>query len=94
VLYDSYRQNGTVPERTDYKVVLPRALDQQMREQAERLGAGYVSLIDILCDADGCLTRVGERPGDVTYWDGTHFTIAGSRFVAEHLPPDPFRVPP
>jgi peptidoglycan/LPS O-acetylase OafA/YrhL len=46
----------------------------------------YVSLIDRMCDADGCIVYVGEDPkeGLITY-DYGHFTLPASEYVAENL---------
>ena len=45
--------------------------------------ASYVSLIDILCNKDGCLTRVGEdRMRDISTWDVAHLTLPASVAVA------------
>ena len=37
-------------------------------------GVGYVSPLRTLCDASGCLVRVGDAAGDLITWDRDHFT--------------------
>lgn len=71
-----------VPSRTSFGL-LPAAdlTDRQLREIAARLGIVYVSVLDILCDAHGCLTRIGNRDDDFTAWDASHLTADGSAFV-------------
>ena len=41
-----------------------------------------MSVLDILCNDDGCLTRVG-RPDGFTTWDDSHFTATGSELVID-----------
>jgi peptidoglycan/LPS O-acetylase OafA/YrhL len=46
----------------------------------------YVSMIDGLCNADGCLTRVGpDFFEDIESFDDGHLTLSTSKYVAEHL---------
>lgn len=60
-----------------------KELDAQWQQVANELSVGYVSILGVMCDADGCLTRVGEGGGQLTAWDFSHFTSAGSRFLIE-----------
>lgn len=47
-------------------------------------GARYISVIDMLCDHQGCLTRVGKDPmKDISSWDYGHLTLPASLFVAQ-----------
>ena len=46
----------------------------------------YVSMIDNLCNADGCLTYIGPDPReDIVAFDYGHLTLSSSRYVAEHV---------
>ncbi len=46
----------------------------------------YVSLIDFLCNKDGCLTYVGsDKKTGLTFFDGQHLTPAASDYVAKNL---------
>jgi len=46
----------------------------------------YVSMIDSLCNADGCLTYIGPDPReDIVAFDYGHLTLSSSRYVAEHV---------
>ena len=46
----------------------------------------YVSMIDGLCNAEGCLTYVGPDPReDIVSFDYGHLTLSSSRYVAEHV---------
>jgi hypothetical protein len=46
---------------------------------------GFISAIEVLCNADGCLTRTGEGPEHVVAWDSAHLTKAGSRLLADEI---------
>ncbi len=78
-------EESSVPKRMSFGL-LPNLeqLDRSMREFAERQGITYLSPYQILCDAEGCLTMVGETPDSVLMWDDSHLTVAGSRFVVSH----------
>jgi hypothetical protein len=71
-----------VPIRTSFGL-LPSAppVDRQLRDAAAQLGIVYISVLDIMCDQDGCLARIGDRQKDLTAWDTCHLTAAGSEFV-------------
>jgi len=47
----------------------------------------YVSVRDLYCTADGCLTHVGGTgPDHLVTYDYGHFTPPGAIYVAKHLP--------
>jgi peptidoglycan/LPS O-acetylase OafA/YrhL len=58
------------------------AIERVMRAEVEHHGGTYVSLLDLLCNGDGCLVRTG---GDLTTWDSGHFTAPTARLVAGAL---------
>jgi hypothetical protein len=58
------------------------AIEQVMRAEVERHGGIYVSLLDLLCNGDGCLVRTG---GELTSWDTGHFTVPAAQLVAAAL---------
>ncbi len=71
-----------VPNRTSFGL-LPNAAqaERQLRSIVAPLGVVYVSELDILCDADGCLARIGRTDDDFTAWDSSHLTAAGSELL-------------
>jgi hypothetical protein len=75
-----------VPERTWVGVTKESLeMDAQMRTWALPPNYQYFSVKDVLCDADGCLTRVGVNLAtDVVVWDYGHLTQAGSDYVVTH----------
>jgi hypothetical protein len=47
-------------------------------------GQMFVSLIDVFCDGDGCLTYLGDdRRSGITSWDLGHISSAASDFLAK-----------
>src|SRR5262249_43473942 len=64
-----------------------RDLDKTLEKKARDWGVDYVSTWDAMCDPDGCLMRVGPRGRDVTAFDNSHLTLAGSAFLADAIMP-------
>jgi peptidoglycan/LPS O-acetylase OafA/YrhL len=59
--------------------------DAQMRSALMGVGAEYVSAWDAMCDKDGCLTRLGEKPEDIVASDQHHLTESGSTFLIQSI---------
>lgn len=57
--------------------------DAVMREQLAPAGAEFVSAWDVLCNGEGCLTRIGDSAGDITASDGIHLTEKGSVYLID-----------
>lgn len=72
-----------IPERSPNG--RPTAYDAVMRARLEPLGAEFVSASDILCNAGGCLTRIGDVAGDLTASDQVHLTEKGSVFLVQSI---------
>jgi hypothetical protein len=78
------RHHVLIPERSSQRVY--RLWDDaQMRSALTEVGAEYISAWDAICDTDGCLTRLGDRPEDVTASDQAHLTESGSKFLIEAI---------
>ncbi|GEM_PF-1529339 len=58
--------------------------DQTAKSLFEGLGAEYISAWEILCNAEGCLTRVTEN-GPLTAIDGAHLTEPGSALLVNAM---------
>ena len=69
-----------IPERSP-GAVPPTAYDAVMRARLEPLGAEFISASDVFCNAQGCLTRIGDAPADITVSDQVHITEKGSVFL-------------
>jgi peptidoglycan/LPS O-acetylase OafA/YrhL len=68
----------------------PRA-DRELRPLARRLGVRYVAPLDVLCDADGCLARLGDAVDRLVFWDPSHFTDVGSAYFVGAVAADLLR---
>jgi peptidoglycan/LPS O-acetylase OafA/YrhL len=55
--------------------------DAVMRARLVPAGAEYISAWDAMCNADGCLTRIGDSAGDIAVSDQVHLTEKGSVFL-------------
>ncbi|MGC0152410.1 acyltransferase family protein [Chromobacterium vaccinii] len=61
--------------------------DAFMARQVPTLGATYLSAYQALCNANGCLTRTGPKPSDLTAVDYGHLSPAGSIYLISKLAP-------
>lgn len=92
ILLDAFNKSPshTVPGRLRSELNDSVAnIDGQMRDLARGMGIGYFSAYQAMCDAEGCLTKLGDRHDDLTAWDYGHLTFAGSRYVVKRLMADP-----
>jgi peptidoglycan/LPS O-acetylase OafA/YrhL len=72
--------HSLIPQRSS-EAVPSNWLDAIMRAKLVPLGAEYISAWDTLCNADGCLTRIGDSAGDVSASDQLHITEKGSVYL-------------
>ena len=59
--------------------------DAQARAVAAKFGIQYVSVVDTMCNAEGCLTRVGSKGYNVTTVDAVHLTPVATDYVVNTL---------
>jgi SGNH domain (fused to AT3 domains) len=59
----------------------PNWADAELRARLVPKGAEYISAWDVLCNQDGCLTRIGDAAGDISASDVIHLTEKGSVFL-------------
>lgn len=83
-----YANSVTTPLRITYglsKKIM--AADDLLKSRPKKFSsASYLSLIDRLCTAEGCLVRAGDSlPDDFMTFDYGHLTEHGSRYVAETI---------
>jgi len=79
-LVNSYRLKRTVPDRIATGVSGP-ADDERMQAFSNAAGVEYISAWHILCNSDGCMTRLGPTADDVIATDIIHLSDAGSNFL-------------
>jgi hypothetical protein len=58
-------------------------VDRELRQLSRRLGVTYVAPLAVLCNRDGCLARVADAVDQLTFWDPSHFTTAGSTYFVD-----------
>ena len=59
---------------------------ENMRSIKYPKGVTFLSMDDLLCNKQGCLTMVGSNLAtDLIVWDYGHLTTAGSKYVSERL---------
>jgi SGNH domain (fused to AT3 domains) len=80
-LINYYRVHHVIPERLASGVSGP-AGDLGVEALSRGAGVEYISAWHLLCNAEGCLTRIGPTAGDVVATDIVHLSEAGSGFLA------------
>ena len=83
VLRHFISHRALIPERSPASA--PTAYDAVMRARLEPLGAEFISASDALCNAQGCLTRIGDAAADLTASDQVHLTEKGSVYLIEAI---------
>jgi peptidoglycan/LPS O-acetylase OafA/YrhL len=63
-------------------------LDPVLSDFARRMKIDYISPIRILCNEQGCITRLGETGDTLTAYDHVHLTTMGSQFLVSRFPRD------
>jgi peptidoglycan/LPS O-acetylase OafA/YrhL len=56
-----------------------------LRETLAHSGAEYISAWDVMCNADGCLTRIGDTARDISASDQIHLTEKASVFLIQSV---------
>ena len=89
-LFNFYRQDVVhrrVPQRMTFGLVPGMdSLDRTMEAYIAQFDINYISAIRILCNEDGCLTRIDENADSFTAFDVGHLTSAGSTFLVSYFP--------
>ena len=65
--------------------VAPDGYDAVMRDRLVPAGAEFISARDLLCNAEGCLTRIGNSAADISTSDQIHLTANGSAFLIDAI---------
>jgi peptidoglycan/LPS O-acetylase OafA/YrhL len=91
ILYDAWKYGGkehNVPARIAY-ALKPGVtkINDDMKHFAENKKVNYISVYDMLCNKDGCLTFIGKPSGNnLTAWDDGHLTVSASEYVVSLFP--------
>jgi peptidoglycan/LPS O-acetylase OafA/YrhL len=84
ILNQEYLRLGQPAPTRMFTGLVPESLqiDDRMNVASAELGLPYHSLKAQLCNAQGCIVRVGDQlPDDLIVFDDGHLTAAGARFV-------------
>ncbi|HKS20492.1 MAG TPA: acyltransferase family protein [Bradyrhizobium sp.] len=77
-------RHSLVPVRFNGDIA-PGGYDAVMREKLVPLGAEFISAREVLCNADGCLTRTGDSAADISTSDQIHLSANGSAFLIDAI---------
>jgi peptidoglycan/LPS O-acetylase OafA/YrhL len=87
-LLDYYFQtHSLLPQRTWFRSndAWTRPFDDFLEAQAKRVGIDFVSARRLMCNDDGCLTRLGADGPSMISFDTGHLTYPASIMVAEQV---------
>lgn len=60
-------------------------IDELLKKQAKKSNINYVSIIDVMCNQNGCLTYLGnDKKTGITTWDTNHLSPIASEYLAIH----------
>lgn len=59
--------------------------EQNLRNLAQQSGAVYISVVEKMCNKEGCLMRESASSGDAFYLDIVHLTPRGSAFAVKAI---------
>jgi len=60
-------------------------IEPQLKAIAIKNKINYLSIVDVLCNNSGCITRFGEDSRDLASFDGGHLTSAASIYVVSRF---------
>ncbi len=85
-LEETFRHGGRLPARMhDASHAALEKLDRRLAAMSREVGAGYVSLRELLCTGDGCMAAVSSRGKQALIAsDVAHLTIPGSEWIVDH----------
>lgn len=62
-----------------------RAIDDNLSKLSSKMGVVYYSPLSALCNENGCITRVGDKPTDSINFDRGHLSKSGSEYLINQL---------
>ena len=61
-------------------------IEPKLKELVALNNARYISIVKILCNDSGCITRFGDSSETLASFDGGHFTEVASKYVVSKFP--------
>ncbi len=71
-----------IPARSESGLWI-RDIDTELRTAVTAAGGEFISAGEVLCNEQGCLTRLGDAASDITASDGLHLTEKASVFLVQ-----------
>ena len=62
-----------------------RRENAELRAALAKTGVTFISAGEVLCNEEGCLTRVGDTASDITASDDAHLTEKASIFLVQKI---------
>lgn len=93
LLQESFARGGIIPDRMlDASQEKGRLLDKNLSQALNGKGAKYISLYQMLCNADGCMTTVprGDR-SELMVYDFGHLTVPAAEYIVNTAFVDGFK---
>ena len=84
-VYDFWRWNGYLPDRLMMNTQFSRTIDGVIARASAAADVRFISTVDALCNAQGCLTHTPASRSELLTWDHGHLTVAGARFIVKLL---------
>lgn len=78
-------RSGALPDRLRTDRSTTSTIEAGIAQVARSTGARFISLLDLLCNDQGCLTKIPDSADDLVTWDYGHFTTRGATFVARAI---------
>jgi hypothetical protein len=91
-LVNFYRLRHTIADRIASGVSGPEG-DARMEVFSTSAGTEYISAWHVLCNPEGCMTRVGPSASDVIITDKVHLSDTGSDLLIEDIKRNLFPCP-
>lgn len=83
-LVNFYRLRHTIADRMTAGVSGPEG-DARMQAFSKSVGTEYISAWQVLCNSEGCMTRIGPSASDIIITDNVHLSDVGSDFLIEGI---------
>ena len=61
------------------------SIEAKLKVIASNLHVSYLSVVDVLCNSSGCITRFGESADSLSSFDGGHLTKTASEYVVKNF---------
>jgi peptidoglycan/LPS O-acetylase OafA/YrhL len=85
LVYRYWSKSGELPDRLGMASQDMRDADRAMADIARQEDVDFVSILDALCDADGCLTHTADSRAELLAFDYGHLTNPGAAYVVQTL---------